>query len=275
MNKQKAVTVSAVCGFVLSFLSGLLSRISMGTILVRAFIFAGVFAVVSLLVLYLYDHFLFAGDENDSLSQTTGKETSTPKTGTIVDITVGDTEIPQEEDGPQFFVGNNRSMLTPDDTKTVSRKPDRESGTAGRNDPLKNHAALENAPPGIEAEPLKSLADDEAIDVTTGFVPVQLGEQVTAESAETMVTEDKSSGSATDKSEFSETEEELDELPDIGDIIADNDEPVSEGVINDSEFASEKKAGSAPTETTDQTDSNKDSAVMAQAIRTMLAEDKK
>ena len=271
MNNPKAVIVSAVCGFVLSFLAGLISHVTFGMILIRAALFAAVFVAVSVLVSYLYKHFL-ADDDVDNLNQpSTHEKTAGPKPGSVVDITIDDAEIPQDENGPQFFVGKNHDMLRSGDFETVQKhmpapkekEPVREEGV-----PVKN---------GTDSRSFENLSDTENSSVKTGFVPVTLGTPITNVS-DSDSSEKNDSVIAKDSVDTMDAPvEDLDELPDISELISDSNEtiPDEDKVISDSDFAlhGEKTSQTSPSVNTGKPAETKDAAVMAQAIRTILAKD--
>lgn len=99
MLNPKLITLVAVFGFVLSFFAGLLAGVTIGILLLRAFISALLAGVLAAGVCVMYTKFL----ELSTDSFVEGSE-DTVQTGGIVDITLGDDSLQEDESGPGFYV---------------------------------------------------------------------------------------------------------------------------------------------------------------------------
>lgn len=99
MFNPKLIAIAAVCGFILSFISGLIAGVSFGFVLLRALISAVISLGITAGVSFIYKKFL----EQASDSFSGGSESMTPP-GSVVDITLGDDDLQDDDAGPGFFV---------------------------------------------------------------------------------------------------------------------------------------------------------------------------
>ena len=206
--------------------------------LLFAFIFAAVFALVGFAVQFVGTTFLNidGGTDGADASGTTGNN---------VDIVVQDEELPTEEGAPDFYVGGNHQMLNKEDYG--GEKGGRFAGASDGSGSIDTiHAENGGAASGAQT--------DQSND---GFVPVGLHE-----SAETI--SGKEAGVDSDDG-FSLKDDTLDDLPDLEDLA-----PSGE-IVEDTAF-------SAASDTTKKSDkaskySEKDTTLMAKAISTALAKD--
>src|SRR5574344_863315 len=136
MINPKFVCISAAVGFVQSLL--------------RAVIFAAVFALIAVAVTYLYSKFL-SDVQTDSAPSAApdAEEPKAQKTGGIVDITLDEGSLPDDDQGPQFYVGNNRAALGSEDLTDKSVKREKTEDSAGKNDEVihqdvRQHATEQN-----------------------------------------------------------------------------------------------------------------------------------
>lgn len=123
MKNYKLTIACAATGLVLSFVVGLFSRISFGTIILRSFIFAIIFAVLAVALQFLFSTVFSSSsvvDSSDSSESVSGKK----MTGSIVDITLPDEELPQEMGASNFYVGTNHPMLNESDYSMQSVETD-------------------------------------------------------------------------------------------------------------------------------------------------------
>lgn len=294
MINPKFLCISAAVGFVLSFLIGVVSGIGFIHILLRAFIFAAVFAAVAAGATYLYQKFLSEANPDSDAGLGASSEKLAPKVGGIVDVTVDDSQLPEDEQGPQFYVGNNRASFGSEDLS--------EKTTAAASPELKSEKqTVSPARAKVETEPAekKSSAntdhkndepEDEGIEnlqedaepvssKDASFVPLDF-----AANAPKIASSDGSGGhsvaSKPDESKQSDTpnemsEDALDDLPDIEDIGPGTTKPENDDIISDSDFASNGSASSKSVNFPDGKNAKEqDSALMAKAISTLLAKDK-
>lgn len=250
MIKPKNIAIPAVCGFAVSFLISLIATHRFGFSLLRGAIFAVVFGLIAVGITFLYDKFL--SDEGDSEVSSSPEKN---KSGSIVDITINDETLPDDGQGPQFFVSNNKKPLETDD-KSV----------AGDFENKSNANAQENKSPELEK------------DNSSAFKAVPLGQPFKAENTEASEVKKASEESAEPK--VAEADEEplegLDSLPDIGNIVSEEKKETSDDdLIKDSDFAeSGQTESSHKAEFPDGSKAaSHDTETMAKAIRTLLKKD--
>ena len=234
MKQVRFIAGFALAGFLISFCFGFFSRGGIGRMLLYAFIFSAVFAVVGFVVQFIGATFLnidaSAEDEGSAQRGTTGNN---------VDIVVQDEALPTEEGSPEFYVGKNRQMLNKEG-RSVSASS--ENGTVDT----------------IHAVNGDVLSTDRTEQTDDGFVPVQLHESARTISG-------KEAGADSDDG-FSLKDDTLDDLPDLEDLA-----PSGE-IVEDTAFsaASDKTKKSDKADKY----SEKDTTLMAKAISTALAKDK-
>lgn len=98
MFNSKMIVAAACVGFFLSFFTGLFSGIGFGLILLRAIIFAALLAVLFLGIKFVFERFLDMGDVE------TSPVSSEVNVGSMVDVTVGEDELTEEDSAPGFYV---------------------------------------------------------------------------------------------------------------------------------------------------------------------------
>ncbi len=143
MQKFKFTIIFAAFGFILSLTCGLLSRFSFVRIILQAFICAIVFAILSFLIKFLYDKFLsdeVTENQGDLSSGSDGlNESSTAQTGSVVDFTVGEDDLPNSNNENHYYVGDNHQMLTETDISGSSDFSDNKDFV-----PLRNKETIDN-----------------------------------------------------------------------------------------------------------------------------------
>ena len=98
MFNSKIVVAAACVGFLLSFFTGLFSGIGFGLVLLRAIIFAVLLAALFLGIKFVFERFLDMGEfESNPIP-------SEVNVGSMVDVTVGDDELTEEDSAPGFYV---------------------------------------------------------------------------------------------------------------------------------------------------------------------------
>ena len=121
MFDSKIVVAAACVGFLLSFFTGLFSGIGFGLVLLRAIIFAVLLAALFLGIKFVFERFLDMGEfESNPIP-------SEVNVGSMVDVTVGDDELTEEDSAPGFYV-DAKVAPSSDDSSTVkvSTEPERE-----------------------------------------------------------------------------------------------------------------------------------------------------
>jgi hypothetical protein len=244
MINPKVIVGSAIGGFVLSFLTGLFSGAGFLIILFRAVMCAAGFGGISAAVQYVSAKFLTP----DTLFRGMDRSTdSVVRPGSNVDITIADEELPKDENGPQFFVNTNNQGET-------------DSGIEKQTD---NDTSV---------NPVEKVALDES-----GFIPVALGKNDGLnKNIEADVRPDTEEENVPSSVDNNNDVEKLDELPDLGDLVVDGSdkENLESGVIQDSDFASQDTAlTDTPARPAGRAANMKDTALLTQAVRTVLAND--
>ncbi|MBQ5997932.1 MAG: hypothetical protein IJJ70_07255 [Treponema sp.] len=270
MINVKSVSISAATGFILSFLVGIICRNAFLSVLLRAFISALVFSAVAAGSSFLYSKFL-------SQDGTPSEPSSRPQSRTSgqVDLVIDDDPLEEEENGPKFFVENNRSALQSDAKPSAAEKVDPDEDVteeiaeeaAGASDvaplqPVADQVAPVNPVPAPEPE---ITAPPKAMDAVpkndAAFTPVNLAASAPQVSA-------SPEGAPAD-----EQLPEVDSLPDIEDLDTGKKDGEIGDIINDSEFATSGKSSGGAQFPDGQTASTQNADVMAQAIRTILSKD--
>ena len=266
MMKPKNIAISAIVGFVLSFLISIVATHRFFRSLLRGGIFAVIFALLAIGIVYLYGKFL--EDEAGSDLQSNASPKKTDKVGSVIDLTVSDENLTDDGQGPQFFVANNKHTLADEDTVVANAQKAPDVA------PKKAAVAQSGADDG-GAVPNAAPVESSTGDSTTGdqvFQSVDLGKPFTEKEAEPSATE-----GAAKKEEESLSDEEIDELPDIGNLESDDSKepPEDKEIIKDSDFAvAGKQKKSSNAEFPDGSNAkNHDAETMAKAIRTLLKKD--
>ena len=206
MNKTKVLLTAGTCGFVLSLLVGLISRVSFGVVFLRAILFALVFAGIAALGQFIFERFL--GNTGSVISGSTGAAGNEQDTkGQFVDIKVDDAVFPNEENAPLFQIPKE---LKPDWVNNGQSKTS--AGSAA-----KTNSASSQGDDG--AEPLFSIPSviqqtDEPL-----FTPVQNNPAPSSDEAE------------------------LGMLPDMGSMLSDMQNSSNDDIIVTSDFANSGDTG--------------------------------
>ena len=274
MINVKSVSISAATGFILSFLVGIICRNAFLSVLLRAFISALVFSAVAAGSSFLYSKFL-------SQDGVTSEPSSKPQSRTSgqVDLVIDDDPLEEEENGPKFFVENNRSALQSDAKPSAAEKVDPDEDVT--EEIAEEAASVSDSTP---VEPVESVASSSGAPVN----PVPVSEpEVTAppkamdavpknDAAFTPVNLAASAPQVSSSPEGAPAEEQLpevDSLPDIEDLDTGKKDGEIGDIINDSEFATSGKSSGGAQFPDGQTASTQNADVMAQAIRTILSKD--
>jgi len=267
MLKPRNVVLPAAIGFTVSFLICIIATHHFLVSLLRGAIFAVVFAAIAAGIVILYERFLAV--DTDSGMPSSGADKKGDKTGTTVDLTIGDANLADDGQGPQFFVANNKLPLNTEDTiKSGSqmKKSDSEIQDAGDD--------MQNIPMSGSGTSSARMAEENktaAAPKEGEFKAVDLGTPFTAADA---VNPEKSKADGEYRPFADDT---LDELPDIGDIKSSSPqkENADSEIIKDSDFAT---AGQSRTDSITKSPNgskaaNHDAETMAKAIRTLLKKD--
>jgi len=162
MINVKAISISAICGFVLSFIFGLFSHSKFIMVLVKALIFALIFGAIGLLVSFLYKKFLVGDSTQEFSSGNEGDAGAAPVKGQRVNLVVEDQEFERGESDNHFVVGENHQMLNESDYgKSEQSSVDSNPSFV----PLRKHETVENIS-GKEAAINDPIPNTESSSVT-------------------------------------------------------------------------------------------------------------
>ncbi len=256
MINPKYISISAGLGFVVSFLIGLLSGIGFGHVALRALVCALFFGMMSVGILFLNQKFLSDGQTDDL----DGSVEKMSQIGGVIEITVDDDRLPEEEQGPRFNVASTRPAL-------------RQVGAA-----TKDTVDAERQVPSPVSEPTPVPDGGHAgvpsqVETPAGFTPLGLA-QVASAVAEQKQTKVAPQPVAPSHAAVPSASADLGELPDISTFGGGDTAGVAAGedIVEDSEFAEADVPQKARSSVfPDGVPASEQSAsLMAQAIRTVL-----
>ena len=282
----KAIGVAAGLGLTLSFLTGIISKNAFLTVFRNALLFAFIFAVLAAGISFLFEKFLSDGTGQ---SFTLDLQPKSQKSRGNVDIVISDDNLEEEDDGPKFFVENNRQGLSQKNydaeiqnlNSDVSAKTENNSSvndiSEQKNIDLQTDSSL-TEPKELDSPSQLSELQEE----TKQFVPASVenvaggqGEQAVASviSQDVPVNAGDGSNKVNNFADGSNIES-IDSLPDIGEFSEDKKNDSVGDIINDSDFATKGSSASSSTVLPNGTEASSANAdVMAQAIRTLLKKD--
>lgn len=272
MIKIKPIIFSAALAFVFSFFTALFAKSGLPISLLKAVIFALVFGALAVGVQVVYGNFLADASAGAAAQEPT--EEAAHAVGSKVDLVVSEADLPEDKDGPTFFV-DGKHVLSSDDTERnvyagggAVKAEDKEQTLAAA-EQVRDSKAAENIVKQAEERPQESEtppapAREEA---APSFAPIDLasGGGSSAPQAKEEAKAPQAAASSQD--------DELDDLPDIGSFDGSSSSSAAqEEVIEDSEFAQEGTVQvKRQTELADGKIADvKDAPVMAEAIRTIL-----
>lgn len=232
MINPKVICISAATGFVLSFLVGIIAGVSIGIVLLRALVFALICGLLGYVVSFVFRTFLKI--EGEMRVETS----SEAHTGSLVDISVGDEPLAEEDGGPDFYV--NAEVIPEKKSETVDN-------LAETNEEIIEEPAVVSAPkPQVQPQATSSSENPE-----NTFRPVELGKPVGVGNTEI-------------------SSDEIDVLPDIGDFSS-GISSVKNEVLENTDFALE---GSTESVSAPKAGAGvMDTETIAKAIKTALSKD--
>lgn len=253
MINPKNICFCSCIGFFLSFFIGLVSGVNFSHVLIRALIFALLFGAMGIGITFIYQKFL--SNDNGGFSMDGDSAPSKP-VGGVVNIVVDDTNLVDEGMSPKFTIAGNHADL----------KEKRSEA------PVYNTKPTEGEPGSVPAATEYQNETSSPSEQDSSFKPVSLG-GVEGNNTDQTAGSGASAQKDSSVSAIPAGEEQLDELPDIGnmgieesagDTASELNSPAE--VVTDTEFAtggSKMKEQSVSGDTT----------VMAKAIQTLLAQD--
>lgn len=233
MTKPNYIIIPVCVGFILSFVIGLLSSVSLGVVLLRALFFAILFGVLGFGIGIVFRRFLLESSDLDGGNDVSGGA----RQGSVVDLSIGDEPLEEDENGPDFYV----------------RKDISSSGYV-------QHAE-KNSVDNSQATELAKTANVTGGDAPQDqFKPITLGASAAGASQEGSEALPGTSVNGDD-----------DILPEIGDLsmIGSTEEEVAPSVGMDIPIAN----GMETSQGRSNAGTSSDSHTIAQAIRTVLARD--
>lgn len=227
MINPKYITIAAIVGFCLSFFIGLISGVNFGHILLRAFIFAVVFSAIAVGVSFVYSFFLSSAGAPSDIDSPAGTS------GSVVNITVDDDVLPDDEYSPKFSVENNRRSLGADALAHANEAAEPAASAA---------PAVSEPADGKKSETPSS--DDEPASAPA-FKPSNLGDMT---------------------KKFEQSPDDISDLPPIDDLS-----PESSGSFESVDDVSSGSSSSVSSSSAAIPEQN--AQLMAQAISTILSKD--
>lgn len=100
MTKPNFIIIPVCVGFFLSFIVGLISSVTFGVILLRAFIFAVLFGILGFGIGIVFQRFLLDASDLEGGSEASANI----RQGSVVDLSIGDEPLEEDENGPDFYV---------------------------------------------------------------------------------------------------------------------------------------------------------------------------
>lgn len=268
MFSVKNASVSAAAGFVLSFLISIISTGKPLVSFVRGIIFAAVFAGLSCAVDFVSGKFLDQGGKSLEAGDEAEKKPAA-RTGSVVNITIDDEDLTEEEQAPAFDISANAN-------RTYALTPAEKNSALSAEIPQGSAVQEPVSAPEKEAEAAAAPAPAE----TKNEEPVSVQPESPAPAADSVKKEELPAKSeAADKKAQAQAEhiaqvQEIDSLPDIG-ALSENAESESSGsIISSSDFAQAEDVppeSSPPSGSPDSLDH--DTKTIASAIRTLLKKD--
>lgn len=238
MFNLKNVAASAGVGFVLSFLISIISTHRFFVASFRGFVFAVVFALLAFAAGFLNKRFLSVETLWDSKDEAGKKPFS--KAGSVVNITIDDENLTEDEAAPNFDVSANKNFFNGGGSvETASKIEEKAEGVPDADSPSVDEPVETSVPAADSSAPEKTEPE---------IKPVAMAAEKSAQS------------------------QEIDALPDIDVFSGESDDDGD--VINDSDFAqsdSSEKLPSAPTD--GKASVEQDTKTIASAIRTLLKKD--
>lgn len=263
MLKTKNIVIPAALSFVFSFFICIISTHKFGAALLRGLLFSVVFVVLSLFIQVIYDKFLSDGTEVNL----SGEGKRGDKTGSVVDITIDDEPLERDDNGPQFFVSNNKLKATEEINKSAALKSADENKIMDVGENMQNIPQTGAEKIRRQETKLKESFADEQKNNASEFKPAALNKL--SEAAQKPAVEQKPVETVIADTGDSD-EDQIDSLPEMSSMLElDAADEGKSDLIRDSEFASEGKTNRSK-ELLESGQFNSNAETMAKAIQTLL-----
>ena len=234
MINPKYIFIAVVFGFFLSIFAGIFAGVTFGIILLRAVIFSIIFGIVVYGALWVFQHFLSFGTD---ISESSAESSNIPRAGSKIDISIGDEPLPDDDNGPDFYVSNMGSSTT---EQVVTESSDVIY-------PKESVLSFSSDTESVE----KTATNDE---LSNEFKPVTLGTPVSSDG-------------------FVISKESMDVLPEINDISVDAIASNHGNVLENTDFALEGSSVELNPSSKRSSSGVMDTETIAKAIKTVLSKD--
>ena len=162
MTKPNFIIIPVCVGFFLSLIVGLISSVAFGVILLRALIFAVLFGVLGFGIGIVFQRFLLDASDLEGGSESS----SNVRQGSVVDLSIGDEPLEEDENGPDFYV--RRDISSPDHSRQLEGSSTQGEGAVHKGEDGKGSsvAAQEQFKPITFGAPAGSASQE---NLTGGF----------------------------------------------------------------------------------------------------------
>lgn len=279
MKNLKFIAGFSIFGFLLSIFSSLrnVSR-SFGGRFFIALCFALGFGILAAAIMFVTQKFVLAentADISDSGNSSEKNPHNSVSSSQPVDIVVQDEDLPSEDGGSQFYVGENHQMLNDEDLQDMKKVSEPEETEDSGSSELRQKKEAENI-----SETAAQIKKENSSSVNAGFVPLNFAENPSnISSVESKSVNDVKSSPESDDSSASDenNSEALDVLPDL-EALSEATPAAgsgSSGFSENSDFSENKNTVSASSgDSSTEKSSGQDAELMAKAISTLLSKDK-
>lgn len=279
MFKVKNVIVSACTIFFLSFVISIFSTHKVGISLLRALVFACLFALIDVFVQFISKKFLDDGESSLEIDTGVSSSHSDMKSGNgnIVDITISDEPLSDDESSLKFDVRGNRQTLPASDVSSSKMNSVGASVITDVGDGMSNiptARSSENLETGStndsEVMPAFTVGQekitDDKTDSSKSFVKINLAGKDADVSIGDSSLRKQNSNSGRDANR-----KEIANLPDMDNLVPEETESsaVDTSILQGS-MSADESFSPAPKKTENSTVMSKDTETMAKAIRTLL-----
>lgn len=279
MFNIKNIVTGAAAGFVLSLCIGLFSSVAVGFVFLRAFIFAVIGAAFGFGIPFLYSKFLDEGGGGEFSSSSGIQESASSDVkaapGGKVDITVDDDVLPEDADGPRFYVSGKTNVPEYINASPTGEPENLDDVSVSKADGFAAENFQSASPVTLTSQPAQPAAS--SAPVSSGFTPVNIAssaEKVEVKEAAASPKAEVIPSDAPPQAAAPQGNDTLDILPDIGDLNFGSKKNANNDTIEESDFASDGSSkGTTVAFPNGESAADKNTNEMAMAIRTLLAKD--
>lgn len=221
MFDLKTAIKGAAAGFVISFIAGIIGRVDFLIILLRAVLSAVFSGLLVCGIRFLYMNFLSAG-ENDSSA--VAEPVKNSASGTVVDITLDDEELPDTDTAPAFVVKMQEQDVAEEEDKDTVQSLESTQSDITKADSVSEQADEDDELPAPPSAPISN----EKAEV---FIPMPLGMPVQSNAGNAGSPSGAADGSAMSASQAPSDAEDIEDVQDDEVLDAEEgaDSAVSDG----------------------------------------------